>query len=470
MSDEQIGQTPQAAGGTAPEGGTPPGAPEGQQQQQPRYGEYAPGYGQQPAGQQPPAYGQQPGYGQQPPAYGQQPGYGQQPPAWQQQPPAWQQQPGWQQAGGQYGPYGQQPGWAPPPKPGLIPLRPLSFGTLIGAPFQALRRNPKITVGAALLLQGIPTILVSVVLAGAVYFLLERVVNSDASDRNTLLAGAIGGTVVLGLLSLVVSAISGALLQGVVVGEVARETLGEKLTFRSLWQLVRGRIGALIGWTFLVSFAWFVAIALVVAVVFALAALGGGAGVVGAVAVGILGGFGLVALAIWINTKIALVPSAIVLERLRIGEAVARSWRLTNGYFWKSFGLIALIGVIIYMVTQIVATPFSLIGGMLGGIFAPTSLSTDDASSFTQVIVGQLGVSALASVVGAVVGAIGSVVETAAVSLLYLDLRMRKEGLDLQLVRFVEARQAGQELPDPYVVPAPAAPAAAPTTPPWPGS
>ncbi|GAA0427442.1 hypothetical protein [Leifsonia naganoensis] len=449
MSDEQNGQTPQAAGGTAPDGGTPPGA-----QQPPRYGEYAPGYGQQP-----------PGYGQQPPAYGQQPPvYGQQPPSWQQQPPAWQQQPAWQQTGG---PYGQQPGWAPPPKPGLVPLRPLSFGTLIGAPFQALRRNPKITVGAALLLQGIPTILVTVVLAGAMYFLLERVVNSDASDRNTLLAGAIGGSVVLGLLSIVVSAISGALLQGVVVGEVARETLGEKLTFRSLWQLVRGRIGALIGWTFLVSFAWFVAIALVVAIVVALAALGGPAGVVGAVAVGILGGFGMVALAIWINTKIALVPSAIVLERLRIGEAVARSWRLTNGYFWKSFGLIALIGVIVYAVTQIVATPFGLIGGMLGGIFAPTSLSTDDPSSFTQIFVGQLGVNALSSVVSAVVGAIGSVVETAAVSLLYIDLRMRKEGLDLQLVRFVEARQTGQELPDPYVVPAPTAPTA---PPPWPGS
>jgi hypothetical protein len=28
---------------------------------------------------------------------------------------------------------------------------------------------------------------------------------------------------------------------------------------------------------------------------------------------------------------------------------------------------------------------------------------------------------------------------------------MRKEGLDLQLVRFVEGRQTGQDLPDPYL-------------------
>jgi hypothetical protein len=422
VSDEQIGQTPQSAGGMAPGSGVPPesgGAVPPQTWQQP--------YGQQPAWQQP--YGQQP-YGSAP---------------------------------------GPQPGWAPPPKPGLVPLRPMAFGTLLGAPFQALRRNPKITVGAALLLQGVPTIVVTVLLAGAMYFLVERAVNADVADQQTLLAGAVGGAVVLGLLSIVVSAISGALLQGVVVGEVARETLGEKLTFRSLWQLVRGRIGALIGWTFLVSFAWFVAIALVAAVVVALAAVGGTAGIVGAVLVGILGGFGLVALAVWINTKIALVPSAIVLERLRISDALARSWRLTTGYFWKTFGLIALLAVIIYTVAQIVAVPFGVVGAMLGGIFAPTSLSTDDPSSFTQILVGQLGVNVLSSIVGAVIGAIGSVVQTAAVSLLYIDLRMRKEGLDLQLVRFVEARQTGQPLPDPYLVTTPEAAAPTPAAP-WPGS
>ncbi|AMM33915.1 hypothetical protein SA2016_3252 [Sinomonas atrocyanea] len=71
----------------------------------PRYGQYAPGFGE---GQQPPAYGQQ-----QPPAYGQQPGYGQQqPPAYGQQPPAYGQQPGYGQQGG----YGQP--WQQPAAPG----------------------------------------------------------------------------------------------------------------------------------------------------------------------------------------------------------------------------------------------------------------------------------------------------------------------------------------------------------------
>ncbi|MDN4614455.1 hypothetical protein P5G50_08325 [Leifsonia sp. F6_8S_P_1B] len=448
---------------------------------QPRYGEYAPGY-QPPQGAQPgygqPGYGQ-PGHGQQPPPppygqqpYGQQP-YGQQPytqqapygqqPGWQQ--PAWQ-QPAWQQGAPQGG---QQPGWAPPPKSGLVPLRPMSFGTLLGAPFAALRRNPKLTVGSALLIQSIPTIVVSVLLAGAMFFLVDRAINAEAGDRDTLMAGAVGGAILLGLLSIVISTVSGAILQGVIVGEVARGTLGEKLTFGAVWRLIRERLWALIGYTFLLALAWLVVVGLVVAIIVALAALGGTAGVIGAVLVGFVGGLGLIALAVWINTKLAMVPSALVLERLPFGAAIARSWRLTTGYFWKTFGLIALVFVIVYAVTQVIATPFALLGTMLGGIFAPTSLSSPDQSSFTQLFVSQLGVNVLSSVVGAIVGAIGSVIQTAAVSLLYIDLRMRKEGLDLQLVRFVEARQTGQELPDPYLQPAPgAAPASAPAG--WPGS
>ncbi|MDQ1530498.1 MAG: hypothetical protein QOE37_603, partial [Microbacteriaceae bacterium] len=34
-------------------------------------------------------------------------------------------------------------GYTPPPKPGLIPLHPLSFGQLLGAAFGVLRWNPR---------------------------------------------------------------------------------------------------------------------------------------------------------------------------------------------------------------------------------------------------------------------------------------------------------------------------------------
>ncbi|WP_369960762.1 hypothetical protein [Leifsonia sp. EB34] len=452
----------QQAGGPAPE--------------QPRYGEYAPGQPQQPGypqqgyPQQPypqqPGYAQQAGYPQQPgypqPGYPQQPGYPyDQQQAWQQQ--AWQQQ-SWQQP---YDASGAQPGWAPPPKPGLIPLRPLSFGTLLGAPFQALRRNPKITVGAALLLQGVPAIVVTAVLFGGVYLLFSRVETASAADRGTITAGAVGGSIVLGVLVVVISGIFGALLQGIIVAEVSRETLGEKLTLRALWRLIRPRFGALVGWTFLWSLFWLVALALVVSIIVALAMLGGTAGVIGAVLVGLGGGLGLLAVFIWLYTKLSIVPSALVIERLPFRSAIARSWRLTTGYFWRTFGVIVLLWLIIWAVTQVISVPFAIIGGMLGGIFAPTSLSSANPNSYSQVIVGQLGVNGLSAIVGAIVGAIGSVVQWGAIGLIYIDLRMRKEGLDLELVRFVEARQTGQELPDPFAQPAPGASAPNAT---WPGA
>lgn len=368
------------------------------------------------------------------------------------------QQPGWQH----YGAPGGQPGWAPPPKPGLVPLRPLAFGTLIGAPFQVLRRNPRITVGAALLLQGIPTIVVSVLIAGGVFVLVDRIANADAADRGTITAGAIGGSIVLGVLAVVISTVFGALLQGIIVSEVSRETLGEKLTFRALWQLTRPRLGGLIGWTFLLFLAGSVGIGLVVGVIVALAMLGGVAGVIGAVLVGIVGTISLIVVAVWLYTKLSVVPSALVIERLPLRVAIARSWRLTTGHFWRTFGVLILLWLIIYAVTQVISIPFALIGTMVGGVFAPTSVTTPDSSSFATVIASQLGVNVLSAVVGAIIGAIGSVVQSAAISLLYIDLRMRTEGLDLELVRFVEARQTGRDLPDPYTRPAPTAA--------WPGA
>jgi MFS family permease len=352
-------------------------------------------------------------------------------------------------------PYGQQPGWTPPPKPGLVPLRPLNFGTLIGAPFQVLRRNPKVTVGAALLIQGIPQAIVSLLIIGGLSLLFSRVDNASSADQGALQAGAVGWAIVLGLVSIIVSAVSTSLLQGIVVNEVARETLGEKLTLGSLWRLTRPRIGALIGWTVLVS----VALAVVAGVLAGIAVLifAGGRAMIGAgIAYSVIAVLGAIVVFVWLNTKLALVPSAIVLERLSIGSSMARSWRLTQGFFWKTLGVILLIGLIVYFVTQIITTPIALIGGFVTVLVNPTGLGASSSDpSVAQVFLSQLGLNAISAVVTAVIGAVMAVVQSSAIALIYLDLRMRKEGLDLHLVRFVEARQAGAAgLADPYEPPA----------------
>jgi hypothetical protein len=42
-----------------------------------------------------------------------------------------------------------------------------------------------------------------------------------------------------------------------------------------------------------------------------------------------------------------------------------------------------------------------------------------------------------------VVGAVGLVMQSAAYTLIYIDIRMRKEGLDLELLHYIEAKQSG---------------------------
>ena len=42
------------------------------------------------------------------------------------------------------------PQWTPASRPGIIPLHPLTFGTILGRSFAALRHNPKVLLGFGL--------------------------------------------------------------------------------------------------------------------------------------------------------------------------------------------------------------------------------------------------------------------------------------------------------------------------------
>ncbi|GAA0999436.1 glycerophosphoryl diester phosphodiesterase membrane domain-containing protein [Subtercola frigoramans] len=397
----------------------------------PAYGQYAPpAYGSPPASGAPPVYGAPPIYGQ--PAYGQA-AYGQ--------------------------PAAPQPGqqWAPPPKPGLVPLRPLGFGTLLGSPFQVLRRNTGPTVGSALIIQFIIYLVTGVIIGGAVLLAVTRINQASASDQDAITAGSTVIILLSALIPLAVGLVASALLQGILVIEVSREVLGEKRRLGELWRAAGKRVWPLLLWTLLEGAAIVVVLVVVIGVIVLLASLGT-VGIVLSVVVGIVGFFGLLALAVWLGTKFALVPCAIVLERMTVRQAMVRSWRLTSRSFWKTFGVLALVNVIMYFAAQLVSTPVGLLLGLGLNLVDPNGASTSTGTStaglsgaeLTNIVITYL----VLGVVQLVVGAITAVVQAAAVSLVYIDLRIRKEGLDLELIRFVEARQAGRATAsdDPFLV------------------
>ncbi|HEV7567305.1 MAG TPA: hypothetical protein VGO31_15270 [Microbacteriaceae bacterium] len=343
-------------------------------------------------------------------------------------------------------PYGAAPGWTPPPKPGLIPLRPLGFGTLIGAPFQVLRRNPRATFGSALIIQLVIVVASLVTVGGVSAFALTRVAMANAAERDTVLAGAIASIAISALVPIALGIVGSAFLQGVMVTEVARATLGEKLTMRSLWRLARRRLGSLTVWVLILA-GVLIGVVLVLAGLVALLVISGPIGVAIGVVVGILGALGCLVLLAWLYTKTSLVPCLIVLERATIRASIARSWSLTTGHFWRTFGAQFLVAVIVNVVAQVVTTPLSLIYAFAVALVAPNGSVDANSGAIVTAVVSYV----LLILLSVVIGAATSVVQASTVVLIYIDLRMRKEGLDLELVRFVEARETGSEVRDPYL-------------------
>jgi hypothetical protein len=334
-------------------------------------------------------------------------------------------------------------GWAPPPKPGLIPLRPLDFGTVLGASFQVLRRNPRPTFGAALLLNALVVFLSTGISTIIVVSGLERASRANFDDADAIFAGTIALSIVAALLTVGVSVIAQALLQGIISIEVSRATLGEKLTLRQLFALGRGRWGALIGWTALLSVAILVAFLILIGLSFGFFVLGDPAAIVGGVLLLIFGTLGLAVVSIWIATMLAFVPAGIVIERLSIGAAARRSWQLVRGSFWRIFGVIALVTVMVNIAAGVVTTPIQLVTTFAAPLVNPAGQLEADLTLFVVLNIITIAITA-------VVGAIGAVLITSATSLLYIDRRIRTEGLDLELQRYVELRTSGAVGADPY--------------------
>ncbi len=345
----------------------------------------------------------------------------------------------------QYGPPPGAPGWTPPPRPGLIPLAPLTFGTIIGAPYRLFRRNPRPTFGMSLLIQGGVLFITLAVVGLVAWATLSRVEFAASSEEeDQIVAGALGLTLLSALIPIALSLVATGIMQGIIVLEVSRQTLGEKLTFAQLWSRGKGRLWA-VGWYSLALFGALGVISVIVITIAVVPFFFGDAGVVAGIILVIVLYLALLAGVLALATKLAFVPSAIVLERLGLGGAIARSWQLTRGSFWRILGTIVLVAVMLGFASQLVTTPISLIAGIVVGLAFPTG-SDDDA--VVGILIGTYGVTIVISLV---VSAITLVVQSATTALLYVDQRIRREGLDLDLMRYVDARQAGAAgIRDPY--------------------
>ncbi|WP_233486848.1 glycerophosphoryl diester phosphodiesterase membrane domain-containing protein [Zhihengliuella sp. ISTPL4] len=344
--------------------------------------------------------------------------------------------------------------WTPAPRKGIIPLHPLTFGMLLGKAFAALRHNPKVLFGFAVVIQLIVVIATAGVMGVVLFTTFSRLetVSPSSPDFEAVFAGTIAINLLAGLVVGLASIAFTAIMQGVVAAEVGYATVGVKASLRMLWRRMAPAFWRLAGFASLSVLALFGGLAIVAGVIAALIAggLGGTPEMIGIVVlVVVLLALAAIPLTVWLSTKLLLVPSILVLERARFREAFVRSWRLTRGRFWVAFGVTFLISLIMGLAMQVVSFPTAMLSSFLGTVIAPTGASEPSA------VVGYVFALLAPQVLLLILQAIAIVVQSTGGVLVYLDCRMRYEGLDQALLSHVERRDLGMpedQLGDPFAV------------------
>lgn len=335
------------------------------------------------------------------------------------------------------------PTWTPAPRPGIIPLHPLGFGTILGRSFTALRQNPRVLLGFALVVQTVATLLVAGAIVGLTFYSLSRLaaVDPGSEDFDTVMAGSIAligiGTFVLSVLSTVLVVI----VQGIVVAEVAHAVVAEKRTLGQLWRQIKPVAGRLVGYALLLS----LVVTVVAGVAIGLLVLLAQAALPAVIVLSVLLFLAAIPLVLWLTVKLLLVPATIIMEHATIRAAVVRSWVLTRGRFWSSLGVIVIISLSFGFIGQVVSIPFTFATVAVTSVFTPTG--DPDVQALIALVLGSLATQAVV----VLIQSMALVVTATATALIYVDCRMRHEGLDLDLLAYVDERDAGgTDLPDPY--------------------
>ena len=325
------------------------------------------------------------------------------------------------------------------PKPSIIPLRPLSIGEILGGAFESLRANPKAMFVPSLVVMSI----VGLLTAGSLALFLSRlglpnlasgqVELSEAESRarlDQLGSSFVALLVQLGVTS-VLSMLATSILIGLLIVTVSRTILGRKASLGDVWQRTRPRVWALIGQTLLIEL-----ILAVITAVFVAVAIGIGWALLGNViangasedSAGTFVVVFLVLLALLIvlglavfalMCKLCLAPAALVLENIGVMEGISRSWTLTRGYFWRIVGIRLLSFIIVFVATQIVSQGVSIV--MQGLVYVAPDMT--------------LAILVASTLLSSLVQAAILPFDSAVVALMYTDLRMRSEGLDVELRR-----------------------------------
>ncbi|WP_267887204.1 hypothetical protein [Thermobifida halotolerans] len=312
------------------------------------------------------------------------------------------------------GPGEAAPGGSERPEPAA--LRPYALGDLLNGGFGYLRDNPRTVFGLAFVVVAFTSVLPALGLTDLFTGYAELIRSETLPSTAPGLSGL--GTAGFYAGALVQSVGSGVLL-GLLSGVVGMTVLGRRPSLREAFAHVRGSWGslaALAGFYLLLSGAALVVLGVVLALSLGLTLLLPLAGL----PVLFLGLAGCVALFGWLAVKTSLAIPAAILERAGPGQALVRSWRLSTGNFWRIAAVLVLSHLLAYVLTNVLTVPFSL-----GALIVSASLTDLSVIAVVSGVLSFLGI--LLS------GCVSEPFTAGVTALLYLDVRMRREALDLRL-------------------------------------
>jgi len=130
--------------------------------------------------------------------------------------------------------------------------------------------------------------------------------------------------------------------------------------------------------------------------------------------------------AIWIYVRWVLFVPAMLTENLGPIRALGRSWTLLEGKWWRTCGILLLLLLLLYIVGLIIGTLFQFVGALIPGLSQDARLAVNQVGS-------SLG------------GVVAAPIQYIAWTLMYFDLRVRKESFDLDQL----AQQVGSTGPSP---------------------
>lgn len=328
-------------------------------------------------------------------------------------------------------------GWAPYPtvgtgprpglalgaahKPGAFPLRPLGLGDMYDGAFRIIRFNPKATVGAAVLVTAVAMI-VPIVVTTVLTFTVGLAVDASGDYETDVSTGeAVGLLAAYGslLLSYFLSFVGIALVTGMVVHVTRAAAVGRRLGLAEAWAATHGKRWRLIGLIVLSIVAYFVATFVYVLLWFVLVVAGVGPWVL--VVWGLVTVPAYLALCVWLWVKgYYLAVPILMLEDTGVFGAIARAWSITTRHFWRTFGIALLTAIIGAVGGSILSTPFGF-AGQIGLLVTP------EYGALLLVLTQAIGM--------VVQNAFSAPFLASVTSMQYLDLRIRKEALDVELLR-----------------------------------